>query len=110
MSHFLNPFFRLLPALGLFLLLSLPADSASASEKPNFVIIFLDDSGWGDFHPFGSQDYPTPNVEKLAAEGCRYDNFYVPQGGCPCFRYERGDLLDAVSPCWRSGDFPMEGR
>ena len=45
----------------------------------NIVLIFLDDSGWGDFRPFGSPTYPTPNVDRLAQEGCAYRNFYVPQ-------------------------------
>ena len=50
--------------------------------KPNVVIIFLDDSGWGDFEPFSSGGVATPNVERLAAEGVVYQNFYVPQAIC----------------------------
>ena len=72
--------------LCLFLLIFPAAGTSTAAEKPNFVIIFLDDSGWGDFHPFGDPAYPTPNVEQLAAEGCRYDNFYVPQAICSASR------------------------
>lgn len=68
-----------------FFLLALTT-SLSADEKPNFVIVFLDDSGWGDFHPFGDPKYPTPNVEKLADEGCRFDSFYVPQAICSASR------------------------
>lgn len=56
------------------------------NNKPNIVIIFLDDSGWADFRPFGETDYPTPNVEKLAAEGVRFNNFYVPQAICSASR------------------------
>lgn len=59
---------------------------AATGTPPNFVIIFLDDSGWADFHPFGSPAYPTPNVERLAAEGCRFDQFYVPQAICSASR------------------------
>ncbi|MBN1124961.1 MAG: sulfatase [Sedimentisphaerales bacterium] len=55
-------------------------------RSPNFVIIFLDDSGWGDFRPFGEPKYKTPNVEQLASEGCRFDNFYVPQAVCSASR------------------------
>ncbi len=55
-------------------------------KSPNFVIIFLDDSGWADFRPFATQDYPTPNVEQLAKEGCCYQNFYVPQAVCSASR------------------------
>ena len=42
--------------------------AASRSQLPNIVIIFLDDSGWSDFHPFGDPPYPTPNVERLASQ------------------------------------------
>lgn len=60
--------------------------SQETNPKPNFVVIFLDDSGWGDFEPFGSPSYKTPNVDRLAKDGCRYDNFYVPQAICSASR------------------------
>ena len=53
---------------------------------PNFVIIFLDDSGWADFKPFGNPRYPTPNVDRMASEGCQFRNFYVPQAVCSASR------------------------
>ncbi|OVE76198.1 hypothetical protein BVX97_02065 [bacterium E08(2017)] len=53
---------------------------------PNVVIIFLDDAGYGDFSPFGKPDYPTPNVEKLAEQGMRFNQFYVPQAVCSASR------------------------
>ncbi|MFC1498167.1 sulfatase [Verrucomicrobiota bacterium] len=56
------------------------------SNPPNFVVIFLDDSGWGDFKPFGKPEYDTPNVMKLAEEGCRFNQFYVPQAVCSASR------------------------
>jgi arylsulfatase A-like enzyme len=55
-------------------------------QPPNIVIVFLDDSGWSDFHPFGKPPYPTPNVERLASQGCRFTNFYVPQAVCTASR------------------------
>lgn len=55
-------------------------------SRPNFVIIFLDDSGFSDFSPFSNPDYPTPNVNQLASEGCQYNNFYVPQAICSASR------------------------
>lgn len=61
----------------------------SASQKvtqPNIVIIFLDDSGYSDFRPFSKTPYPTPNVERLASQGCRFQNFYVPQAICSASR------------------------
>ena len=73
--------------------------SASAQQEgsrpPNFVLIFLDDSGWADFHPFGNPAYKTPNVERLAAEGCQFRNFYVPQAICSA---SRSTLLSGCYP------------
>ncbi len=60
--------------------------NSTNTKQPNFVIIFLDDSGWADFKPFGNPEYPTPNVERLAREGCRFNNFYVPQAVCSASR------------------------
>lgn len=68
----------------------------SPRKKPNVVVIFLDDSGWGDFRPFGNPTYPTPNVERLAREGCMYTNFYVPQAICSA---SRSALLSGCFPC-----------
>ncbi len=64
-------------------------------NPPNFVIIFLDDSGWADFKPFGDPGYPTPNVLQLAREGCRFGNFYVPQAVCSA---SRASLLTGCYP------------
>jgi arylsulfatase A-like enzyme len=64
-------------------------------KRPNFVIIFLDDSGYGDFRPFGRPEYATPNVEGLAAQGCRFNNFYVPQAVCSA---SRSALLSGCYP------------
>jgi len=73
----------------------LPLARAAASRPPNFVIIFLDDSGWSDFRPFGKTQYATPHVERLAAEGCRFENFYVPQAICSA---SRSSLLSGCYP------------
>ncbi len=55
-------------------------------KKPNIVIIFLDDSGYSDFNPFGQQDIPTPHVQQLANEGMSFTNFHVPQAICSASR------------------------
>ncbi|MCL4852729.1 MAG: sulfatase-like hydrolase/transferase, partial [Bryobacteraceae bacterium] len=68
---------------------------AQKSKRPNFVIIFLDDAGWADFRPFGKPGYPTPNVEGMAARGCTFNNFYVPQAVCSA---SRSALLSGCYP------------
>ena len=69
--------------------------AAQAAGTPNFVIILLDDSGWSDYKPFGHPSYPTPNLEQLAAAGCRFNNFYVPQAICSA---SRSALLSGCYP------------
>ncbi|WP_289053761.1 sulfatase-like hydrolase/transferase [Carboxylicivirga marina] len=60
--------------------------STEQEPTPNVVIFFLDDSGWSDFSPFGEEHHVTPNVQKLADEGCTFTNFYVPQAICSASR------------------------
>jgi len=69
--------------------------AAEGTRPPNIVIIFLDDSGWADFKPFGNPRYKTPNVERLAKEGCRFNQFYVPQAICSA---SRAALLSGCYP------------
>ncbi len=71
------------------------AAPAAQAKRPNFVVVFLDDAGFADFHPFGKPEYPTPNVAQLAREGCRFTNFYVPQAVCSA---SRSALLSGCYP------------
>ncbi len=54
----------------------------AASKKPNFVIIFCDDLGYGDLSCFGHPTIRTPHVDQMAAEGQRWTNFYVGASVC----------------------------
>ena len=51
-----------------------------AAERPNIVIIFADDLGYGDLACFGHPEFKTPRLDRMAEEGARLTNFYVP----PC--------------------------
>ena len=48
-------------------------------KLPNIVLIYTDDQGYGDLGCFGAQGYSTPNIDKLAANGIRFTDFYAPQ-------------------------------
>jgi arylsulfatase A-like enzyme len=50
---------------------------ATAAERPNIVLVFIDDMGWGDFSCFGNEDAKTPQIDRLAREGVRFEQFYV---------------------------------
>lgn len=49
----------------------------SAPVKPNVIIILSDDQVWGDFSGTGNTNLSTPNIDKLAQDGARFNNFYV---------------------------------
>ena len=70
----------------LALLLLASTFRAAAERPPNIVLIFMDDMGYADIGPFGAQDYPTPNLDSLAAEGRRFTDFYVAQAVCTASR------------------------
>lgn len=48
-----------------------------AADRPNIVLVFIDDMGWGDFSCFGNDDAETSNIDRLATEGVRFEQFYV---------------------------------
>jgi len=50
---------------------------SDTSKKPNFIILFIDDLGYGDLGCFGSGKIQTPNIDRMAAEGMRFTNFYA---------------------------------
>jgi len=53
-----------------------------SSKKPNFVIIFCDDMGYGDLGCYGHPTIRTPNLDQMAAEGQKWTNFYVGASVC----------------------------
>lgn len=77
--------------------------AAAASTRPNFVVVFIDDMGWGDFSCFGNTEARTPNIDRLAAEGVRYTQFYV---GSPICSPSRVALTTGQYPQrWRISSF-----
>ena len=56
------------------LLLPTSADAKNRVEQPNVVIIYGDDVGFGDVGVYGSKMIPTPNIDKLAKEGIRFND------------------------------------
>lgn len=52
------------------------------ARKPNFVILFADDLGYGDIGCFGSPDVPTPHIDSLARNGVRCTDGYVSAAVC----------------------------
>lgn len=50
--------------------------------RPNLVLILMDDMGYGDLSSYGAPDIRTPGIDRLAAEGVRFTDFYANAPTC----------------------------
>lgn len=86
------------------LLVLTPASLQAASvreplDRPNVVVVFLDDSGYGDYAHHGNPVIDTPEITRLAREGADFTQFHVTSPACSASRYS---LLTGRYP-FRSG-------
>lgn len=51
-------------------------------RRPNFIILFADDMGWGDLACYGHPTLRTPNLDRMAEEGTRFTQFYAAASVC----------------------------
>jgi len=83
--------FNVLTACMVMAVVALASETALAEPpqgKPNIVVIMTDDVGWGDLGTYGGgvmRGAPTPNLDRLAAEGMRFVNYYG-QASCTAGR------------------------
>ena len=66
------------------------AGAAEESSKPNIVFLLADDLGYGDLGCYGQTKIKTPNIDRLAAEGMRFSDFYC---GCTVCAPSRCTLM-----------------
>jgi arylsulfatase A len=57
-----------------------------AQDKPNVIIFYADDQGYRDLSCFGSPNIKTPNIDRIAEEGCRFTDFYSAYCVCSASR------------------------
>src|SRR5680860_615302 len=67
----------------------------STNKPSNFVVVFIDDMGYGDVGCYGATGFQTPNLDILASEGMRFTNFYSAQPVCSA---SRAGLLTGCYP------------
>lgn len=84
----------------------LGASGLAQDKLPNIIVMFTDDQGYGDVGCYGATGYETPNLDRLAAEGVRFTDFYVSSPVCSASRvalltgcyHERVGISGALGP------------
>ncbi len=85
-------------------------------SKPNIILIFCDDLGYGDLSSYGHPTIKTPNLDKMVAEGIKFTNFYSASSKCSASRYSlltgrlpiRSGFGAVLSPNSERGIHPKE--
>ena len=75
-----------LAALVLILLSLQLLNSCQKMDYTNFILIYLDDVGYGDVSITGATGYTTPNIDNMAAQGIFFSHYYAPQAVCSASR------------------------
>jgi len=82
--------------------------NGQSSEKPNIILIYADDLGYGDLSCYGANSVKTPNIDRLASQGLRFTN-----ANCtPATSTPSGYSLVTDDYAWRkkgTGVLPGEG-
>ena len=82
--------------IGIMCLAELAAVGADQpAPRPNFIVVLVDDLGYGDFGCYGNVDVKTPHIDRLAAEGRRFTQFYSNSPVCSPSR-----------TAWTTGQYP----
>lgn len=85
------------------------ANAQNRPARPNIIIIYADDVGYGDIGAYGAELIPTPNLDRLAEEGLRFTDAYATASTCTpsryslltgeyAFRNDRAQVLSGEAP------------
>lgn len=88
------------------------------AQRPNIVLILVDDLGWADVGCYGSAYYETPSIDRLAREGMRFTNGYAACHVCSPTRAAvltgrypaRLGVTDWIRGRWNGTDIPADGK
>lgn len=111
-----SPKVVLLQSLIAFTCLPLFSSSVTAANKPNVIIIFIDDMGYGDVGFNGATGPKTPHLDSMATEGMKFTDFYVGCAVCSGSRtalmtgthYQRLSMSAVLFPNSKAGLHPDE--
>jgi arylsulfatase A-like enzyme len=90
-----KPSFLLCLGLLIFGVCNQAQENGKAIQKPNILLILVDDLGYGDLSSYGAIDLQTPNIDSLMNAGMRFDRFYA---NCPVCSPTRAALLSGRYP------------
>tara|TARA_B100000941_G_scaffold153767_1_gene109023 strand:+ start:417 stop:1955 length:1539 start_codon:yes stop_codon:yes gene_type:complete len=88
---------KLIPLLLFLKLFFISCNTKETPTKPNIIIVYMDDLGYGDVSYNGASKLKTPNMDDMAMSGMRFNNGYATSATCTPSRYA---LLTGVYP-WR---------
>ena len=79
---------RLVLLLSAIVAVLVPAGfSAQAQARPNVILIYADDLGYGDVSSYGATRLRTPHIDRVASEGLRFTDAHAPAATCTPSRY-----------------------
>lgn len=83
--------------------------TSAAADHPNIIFILADDLGYGDVGCYGQRQIQTPNIDRLAAEGTRFTDFY---SGCTVCAPARSCLMTGqhTGHTWVRGNAGKDGK
>jgi arylsulfatase A-like enzyme len=92
-------------------LLVVASSTSRAADPPNVILIYCDDLGYADLGGYGSKICRTPNLDRMAAEGVKFTDFYVSSAVCSASRsalltgayHERVGIRGALGPNDKTG-------
>ena len=106
-----------LQALLITFLLTTLSYLTAKPERPNFVVVFIDDLGYADIGCFGAKDIRTPRLDKIAEQGMRFTHFYAQHicgpsrtalmTGCHPLRVAEKGNVKAIHPVVHSKEITM---
>ena len=82
------------------------SSSIFSQQKPNVVLIYVDDLGYGDLSCYGATKISTPNIDKLAKQGIRFTNAHATSATCTPSRFA---LMTGIYPWRKAGTGILPG-
>lgn len=92
--------------LAIFFQYSVPAYATAKQQKPNVILVYVDDLGYGDLSCYGATKLHTPNLDKLAKSGIRFTNAHATSSTCTPSRYA---MMTGNYPWRRTGTGILPG-